>query len=281
MKGGYDKIVNWTAKPLLKDPDIIKMGQVVKNIKWGEQDDSVAVQSCNGTFTGDAVVVTVPLGCLRHNMINFSPPLPESIQHGINSFSYGALGKVFVEFSEVFWPKDNDQFVYYPSPLPAGTPIDESSILSYATVTSNCWIMSGTKELCIQVAEPLTQRIEVMDPTTLYAFFEPLFKLMRTEPYKDLPDLLNLETTHWTQDPLAGFGSYSVEKKGDNPEALVNALDEHRGSRLQFAGEHCIEVGNGCVHGAFETGDVAARNLLGVFGIEWDGLDTTARSVTP
>jgi polyamine oxidase len=281
MKGGYDKIVNWTAKPLLKDPNMIHLGEVVKNVIWGDSDSSTVVQTQNGTYAADAVIVTVPLGCLRRNTISFSPPIPASIQHGLNSFSYGALGKVFVEFSEVFWPKDNDQFMYYPSPIPAGAPIDESSILSYATVTSNLWIMSGSKELCIQVAEPLTQRIESMDHTKLYAFFEPLFKILRTEPYKDLPDLLNIETTHWTLDALAGFGSYSVEKVGDNSEILVNALDEHRNKRLQFAGEHCIEVGNGCVHGAFETGEIAARNLLGVFGKEWDGQDTTARSVSP
>ncbi|PMD27987.1 hypothetical protein NA56DRAFT_640705 [Hyaloscypha hepaticicola] len=281
MKGGYDKIVNWTAKPLLKDPNMIRLGEVVKNITWGDSDSSTVVQTQNGAYTADAVIVTVPLGCLRKNMISFSPPLPASIKHGIDNFSYGALGKVFVEFSEVFWPKDNDQFMYYPSPIPAGTPINETSILSYATVTSNLWIMSGSKELCIQVAEPLTQRIESMQPTELYAFFEPLFKILRTEPYKDLPDLLNIETTHWTQDPLAGFGSYSVEKVGDNSEILVNALDEHRNLRLQFAGEHCIQIGNGCVHGAFETGEIAARNLLGVFGREWDGQDTTARSVSP
>ncbi|KAH6710652.1 flavin-containing amine oxidase-like protein [Leptodontidium sp. MPI-SDFR-AT-0119] len=284
MKGGYDKIVNWTAEPLLKDPDMIKMGEVVTDINWGTTDNSIVVHSQKGTYTADAVIVTVPLGCLRRNMINFSPPMPPSIQEGITSFSYGALGKVFVEFSEVFWPKDNDQFIYYPSPLAPGTPIDETSILSYATVTSNLWIMSGTKELCIQIAEPLTQRIEAISPddtATLFAFFEPLFKLMRTEPYKDLPDLLNIETTHWTQDPLAGFGSYSVEKKGDDATVLVRALDEHSALRLQFAGEHCIETGNGCVHGAFETGEVAARNLLGVFGRDWDGLDTTARSVSP
>ncbi|OWP01168.1 flavin containing amine oxidase [Marssonina coronariae] len=282
LKGGYDKIVNWTAEPLLKDPNRIRMGEVVSDITWGATDGSVSVRSQKGTYTADAVLVTVPLGCLRRNMIAFSPPMPSSIQQGINAFSYGALGKVFLEFSEVFWPKDNDQFIYYPSPPAPGTPLDDSSILSYATVTSNLWIMSGTKELCIQIAEPLTQRIEAMsDAAALYAFFEPLFKLMRTEPYKDLPDLVNLETTHWTQDPLAGFGSYSVEKTGDDARLLINALDEHRGSRLQFAGEHCIKMGNGCVHGAFETGEVAARNLLGVFGMPWDGLDTTARSVSP
>ncbi|PQE11406.1 Flavin amine oxidase protein [Rutstroemia sp. NJR-2017a BVV2] len=286
MKGGYDKIVNWAARPLLKDPETIRLGEVVKNITWGHEDDSVIVESTNNnktsTFNADAIVVTVPLGVLRRNMINFSPALPSDIQEGIRRFSYGALGKVFVEFSEVFWPKDNDQFIYYPSPLPLDATVDESSILSYATVTSNCWIMSGTKELCIQIAEPLTQRVEAMTSTSeIYTFFEPLFKLLRTEPYKDLPDLLNLETTHWTQDPLAGFGSYSVEKAGDESELLIDALDNNRRSRLQFAGEHCTIVGNGCVHGAFETGEVAARNLLETLGVVYDGHDTTARSVSP
>ncbi|KAM3076128.1 carbohydrate-binding module 1 protein [Clarireedia jacksonii] len=129
MKGGYDKIVNWAAKPLLKDPETIRLGEVVKNITWGHEDDSVIVESTNSNktsfFNADAIVVTVPLGVLRRNMINFSPALPSDIQEGIRRFSYGALGKVFVEFSEVFWPKDNDQFIYYPSPLPRDATVDE------------------------------------------------------------------------------------------------------------------------------------------------------------
>ncbi|KAH8816365.1 flavin-containing amine oxidase-like protein [Xylogone sp. PMI_703] len=284
MKGGYDKIVEWTAKPLLRNPETIRLGEVVKDITWGSEDGSIVVHSTNdnkeNTYCADAIVVTVPLGVLRRSMITFNPPLPAAIQTGISNFSYGALGKVFVQFSDIFWPKDNDQFIYYPSPLPPDTPVDETSILSYATVTSNLWIMSGTKELCIQIAEPLTQRVEAMsDPEVLYAFFEPLFKLLRTEPYKDLPELLNIETTHWTQDPLAGFGSYSVEKTGDDSGFLMDALKQNRGSRLQFAGEHCTVVGNGCVHGAFETGEIAARNLLATLGVEYDGRDS--RSTSP
>lgn len=283
MKGGYDKIVEWTAKPLLQDPKTIRLGEVVKNIKWASEDDSIVVHSIKDdketTYTADAIVVTVPLGVLRRNMITFNPPLPSGIQSGINNFSYGALGKVFVQFSDIFWPKDNDQFIYYPSPLPPNTAIDESSILSYATVTSNLWIMSGTKELCIQISEPLTQRVEAMsDPKVLYAFFEPLFKLLRTEPYKDLPELLNIETTHWTQDCLAGFGSYSVEKTGDDCNLLMDALEQNRDSRLQFAGEHCTILGNGCVHGAFETGEIAARNLLSTLGVPYDGRDSRSGS---
>jgi polyamine oxidase len=280
MKGGYDKIVNWTAEPLLRNPETIRLGEVVKHIEWGLEDQSVTVHSTFKehdvhSYKADAVIVTVPLGVLRRNMISFHPDLPKPLQRGINSFSYGALGKVFVEFEEVFWSKDNDQFIYYPSPLADGIPVDESSILSYATVTSNLWIMSGTKELCIQIAEPLTQRIEsIASPADLYMFFEPLFKIFRTEPYKELPQLLNIETTHWTQDPLAGFGTYSVEKSGDESGIWMDALQENRGSRLQFAGEHCTEVGNGCVHGAFETGEIAAKNLLETLGVPYDGRDT-------
>lgn len=104
--------------------------------------------------------------------------------------------------------------MYYPTPplavedlysTSAGSDSSHSSevdsILNYATVTINLWIMTGSKELCVQVAEPLTQRIEAMtDKRALYKFFEPLFRLLRTEPYKALPRLLNIETTKWTQE---------------------------------------------------------------------------------
>ncbi|KHJ30735.1 putative amine oxidase [Erysiphe necator] len=278
LKGGYDRIVNWTAQPLLQDLDLIQMGQIVKEIKWGSP--KVSVISQNSTFTGDAVIVTVPLGCLRQNHILFTPPLPKSIQAGINAFSYGALGKIFVEFESVFWPEENDQFIFYPTPPSCTSPFDPDSILSYATVTSNLWIMSGIKALCVQISEPLTQRVELLPCAEVCAYLEPLFKLLRTDPNNDLPKYVNADVTHWTTDPLAGFGSYSIEKVGDESKLLLEALREHKSERLQFAGEHCIEIGNGCVHGAFETGEIAARNILeGVLGISWDGMETTVRNI--
>lgn len=78
--------------------------------------------------------------------------------------------------------------------------------------------------------------------------------------------------------PLAGFGSYSADKVGDEPELLMASLEKHKGSRLQFAGEHCTMVANGCVHGAFATGETAARNILKTFGIEYDGGDMVSIS---
>ncbi|KAJ5715162.1 uncharacterized protein N7483_012343 [Penicillium malachiteum] len=299
MKGGYDRIVDWTAEPLRDDPKIIRLNHLVEDVEWNEDGvEPMCVRYKNaetgitGSIQGDAVVMTCPLGVYHHKLINFNPPLPSDIQEGMTNWSYGALGKVFFEFTDVFWSKDNDQFIFYPSPSEedmdpmsgSGSSVGSTSsmasvkekdnILNYPTVTINLWIMTGGKELCVQVAEPLTQRIEAMkDPKQIYQFFEPLFKLLRTEPYKALPRLISVETTHWTQDPLAGYGSYSADKVGDEPDLFFDALNNHKGSPLQFAGEHCTLVANGCVHGAFKTGETAASNLLNRFGIPYDGHD--------
>ncbi|EXJ88389.1 hypothetical protein A1O1_05319 [Capronia coronata CBS 617.96] len=280
MKGGYDSIVDWAASTL-REPEIIRLGHVVTKIEWSDDHNPCVVHTAtedgeNPVFTADAVVCTLPLGVLKHNLVDFSPSLPKDLSLGIQKLGYGALGKIFVEFESVFWPKDNDQFIYYPEPTTDA--IDESSIFSYMTVTSNNWIMSGTKELSVQIVEPLTQRIEAMtSDQEIYAFFEPLFKLFRTEPYKKLPPVVNLETTHWTQDRFAGFGTYTADKTGDEPEIWMTAVDNNKGSTLQFAGEHCTRTGNGCVHGAFAAGETAAVNLLGVLGVPHNGGDLYSR----
>ncbi|KAJ5619294.1 hypothetical protein N7510_003278 [Penicillium lagena] len=298
MKGGYDRIVDWTAGPLLESPHALQLNHRVTRVAWSDNaqgQDAVRVEcedatGCCKTVTGDAVIVTVPLGALHHKLLTFDPPLPDDIQHGFSQLSYGALGKIFFEFSEVFWSKDNDQIIYYPSPpelnedgadflgssprSSSSRETPEDNILNYPTVTVNLMLVADRRELCVQIAEPLTQRIEAMtDPKKRYKFFEPLFKLIRTEPYKALPRLIKMECTQWTQDPLAGFGTYSCEKVGDNPHLIIAALENHRHSVLQFAGEHLTRVGQGCVHGAFATGEKAAKRLLEKFKVSFKGDD--------
>ncbi|KAI5464439.1 flavin-containing amine oxidoreductase [Mariannaea sp. PMI_226] len=276
LRGGYQKIVNWTAESVL---DTIQLRHHVQHVDWSEDGTSPAVVICQDPqggekrFTADAVIMTAPLGVLHHKLVSFSPQLPEDIRIGIDRFSYAALGKVFFEFSEVFWSKENDQFVSYPAPREEGEAAAPDNILAHPTVTVNTWLMSGNKELCVQVAEPLTQRVEAMTKDELFTFFKPLFDLLRTEPYKALPRLVSVECTQWTRDPLAGFGTYSADKVGDEAGLFTDALEAHKFSRLQFAGEHCTLVANGCVHGAFATGETAAINLLEAFGIPYDGGD--------
>lgn len=282
MKDGYDSIVNWTAQDMLKVSGCIRLHQVVKKIHWNDEPSSLVLVECATsedesqvqTVSGDAIIVATPLGTFHHNLISFDPPLPRDMQDGINNLSYGALGKIFFEFSEVFWSKNHDQFIYYPSPE---DPTDKTAnasealdtILNYSTVTVNLLLVADSKELCVQVVEPLTQKVEaITDKTELYEFFEPLFKLLRTEPYKALPKVTSIESTCWTQDAFAGFGTYTSEKVGDDPNILINAAQNRKSSKLQFAGEHLALAGSGCVHGAFATGEAAAKRILNTLAIE-------------
>lgn len=118
MKGGYDNIVKWTAESL--KPNTITLNHIVDRISWADaqtpcdsrQPCAVECHDIHGelsTFQGDAVISTLPLGVLRHGLVAFEPSLPDDLQHALTKFSYGALGKVFFEFADVFWSKDNDQ----------------------------------------------------------------------------------------------------------------------------------------------------------------------------
>ena len=49
-----------------------------------------------------------------------------------------------------------------------------------------------------------------MTEKEVYEFLSRFLKLLITEPYNDLPRLIGVETTNWTQDPDAGFGTYSA-----------------------------------------------------------------------
>ena len=47
--------------------------------------------------------------------------------------------------------------------------------------------MSGGKELCVQIADPLTQRIQdIEDSMEIYTFFKPLFKLYHSIAHASL-----------------------------------------------------------------------------------------------
>lgn len=51
---------------------------------------------CSSIFRADAVVLSVPLGVLKANVMTFHPPLPEWKTQAINNLGFGLLNKVGV-----------------------------------------------------------------------------------------------------------------------------------------------------------------------------------------
>lgn len=55
-------------------------------------------------FVADAVILTVPVGVLKANLIKFEPSLPEWKVDAISDLGVGNENKIALQFDTVFWP---------------------------------------------------------------------------------------------------------------------------------------------------------------------------------
>jgi spermine oxidase len=65
----------------------------------------VKVKCSDGTeYTADFVIVTLPLGVLKHNYKTlFTPVLPKIKKNAIEEISFGTVGKIYLEFESRWW----------------------------------------------------------------------------------------------------------------------------------------------------------------------------------
>lgn len=110
---------------------------------------------------------------------------------------------------------------------------------------------------------------------------DPLFDICKegdkNETSCRLPRPLHYLVTRWDSDPFS-MGSYSYVPVG----GTFSLIEEFRvpekmgtdGPILFFAGEHASDLGWQCVHGAYETGLIAAQGVLTAAGLMSSGLKT-------
>ncbi|MEM9670250.1 MAG: FAD-dependent oxidoreductase [Pseudomonadota bacterium] len=83
----------------------VRLSTPVRSIEYDQT--GVRVGFSEGELKGfDAVVVTLPLGVLKRNTVEFTPPLPRDKQTAIQRLGMGTLDKVYLQFEEVFWDAD-------------------------------------------------------------------------------------------------------------------------------------------------------------------------------
>lgn len=95
-----------------------------------------------------------------------------------------------------------------------------------------------------------------------------------------VPAPMEYIVTRWDTDPYS-LGSYSWLPCGAD-WAMIDALGkpEPNGDavpRLFFAGEHCSDLGWQCVHGAYETGIKAAKDILQLCNLSGDAKNSEKR----
>lgn len=242
------------------------------------------IHSTSGVYFADYVIVTVPQSVLAldeaHDYgITWSPPLPAPMRQAINDVHFGALGKVIMEFDEVFWPLSQDRMELIATKMP-GNP-DTPLPFEYPLLFVNQVPISGAKSLVCLVQSPLTDYLE-RNPHRAWEYMRPVLEHLvqpeqanPSEPAlrKGIPDPVNIIVTDWTLNPYTR-GLYTAVHVNDDPSGcLIHLSGEYdmcglgAGSKIRFAGEHTIADGAGCVHGAYQSGRRAAQWILQDMGL--------------
>lgn len=225
--------------------DKVVLNAPVAGINY-EGDEVVVTTESGAVYTADKTVVTVPIKILQSELISFTPELPQERKDAINAISMPDGIKVFVEFSEGFFPdillmdsiaQASGEKIYYNAGFKKES---NRHILGLFTVNepSSAFTNLETNEEII--AKVLAELDELYDGKA-------------SETY------INHVIQNWSKEPYIG-GSYThgADDFWTKQQLLKTPLNE----KIYFAGETFSNENWATVHGAAESGTEAAEEIL-------------------
>ncbi|KAH1196808.1 putative polyamine oxidase 4 [Glycine max] len=234
MVQGYDPVI----KVLAKDIDI-RLNHRVKKISSGYNKVMVTVED-GRNFVADAAIITVPIGILKANLIEFEPKLPDWKVSAISDLGVGNENKIALRFDKVFWP--NVELL--------GTVAPTSYTCGYFL---NLHKATGHPVLVYMVAGRFAYDIEKLSDEAAANFVMQQLKKMFPNASKPVQYLVS----RWGTDPNS-LGCYSYDLVG-KPTDVYDKLRAPLGN-LFFGGEAVSLDNQGSVHGAYSAGVMAAEN---------------------
>ncbi|XP_073156948.1 probable polyamine oxidase 4 [Henckelia pumila] len=233
MVQGYDPVV----KVLSRDIDI-RLNHRVKRIINGYNKVVVTIED-GRNFVADAAIITVPLGILKSNLIEFEPKLPEWKLSAIADLGIGNENKIALRFDHVFWPNVEFLGVVAPTSYSCGYFLN----LHKAT---------GHPVLVFMAAGALAFDLEKLSDEAA----ADLVMLQLKRMFPDATEPVQYLVSRWGTDPNT-LGCYSYDAVG-NSEDIYDRLRATVGN-LFFGGEAVSMDHQGSVHGAYSAGIMAAE----------------------
>lgn len=218
----------------------IKLNSKVKSIDQTKIENKVVIEVSNQTekYTADLVIVTVPLGVLKSDSINFIPQLSINKQIAIKKLGFETFEKVYVEFSEAFWENTTViEFINHTvSPISFAVNLNKIG----CNKNSLCFIIGGGEKYWPKYYSSSKEDKIKFVVDTLSAHY----------PNKTIK-VINLLSTDWHNDEFS-LGSYSSFVKQSN-SSMVKEFSSNEG-KLYFAGEHTNYERKETVRGAYLSG---------------------------
>jgi len=203
----------------------------------------------NGVYHyANAILVTVSVGVLKAEIIDFIPDLPASKVTAYTTIGMGRGLKISVRFSSQFW--DSKMF----NMLTEGP-------------SGNCWVpakyQTGTSDhviTCFSMGENAQALSDLASDTArinqVLSDLDEIYSGAATANY------VEGAVQDWTNDPYVR-GSYSYPAQGTYPggTSMREELAAQVGSTLYFAGEATHNTAPSTVPGALQSGDRASGEI--------------------
>lgn len=235
---GYDAIPNLLAQGLN-----IKLKHVVSKIEYGAT--SSIVKTDKGDFPAKFVIVTLPLGVLKRNKIEFSPALPSVKRDAISRLGMGYINKVALLFDRAFWDR-NLQYVGYAGEV-KGQYSYFLNVAKFAPVNMLMTFGFGNYGKVIENQNNAQVQADVMS-------------VLRKIYGNSIPEPQNILVSRWSSDPYA-HGAYSFSAVNSFQEDY-DRIAETVENKLFFAGEHTISKYRSTAHGAILSGIREAEKIM-------------------
>lgn len=241
--GGCSVLVDFLEKECRSAGVDLRTGAVVGSIDWSSND--VVVDASGQRHQAKQVVVTLPLGVLKSASVVFRGSFPDSKRRAIERLGIGTLNKVVMVFREQFW---EEEAAYFGCLGEANElPIDYWN-LEHVTDEPILAAIVGAKAA--------TKIESTSDADALRTVLQPLRRVFGREAGEPVA----MQVTRWASDPFSR-GAYSHVSPGSSYDDY-NVLAEPIANRVFFAGEATSEYYPSTLHGAYESGERAAKQVL-------------------
>lgn len=280
---GYDSLIKALAGQAESSGAKLHLNSIVRTINWAANEIEITCEGTNQqkSFRASKAIITLPLAVLQseeETMVRFVPDLPDSKRVAIDGLVMGNVVKINLLFRERFWEDikvwDEDAhpvsfrdagFFHCPeAPLPTWwtqLPIRAPMLVGWTggpnadRVIGGGFLRKGNRQK--QKAENSGNAI--VESVILDQSIISLARIFNLSEQQVRHQLVGSYTHDWTNDRFTR-GAYSyVPVDG---LAAQTALSQPVDNKIFFAGE-ATSVGHlGTVHGAIQSGQRAAQEIL-------------------
>jgi monoamine oxidase len=242
---GYGELVRAMEAKVLAAGGQILFEHAASRIDWKPK--HVVVHANDGTevrpLEAEALIVTLPLGVLQSDAVQFDPPLTEK-EVAIRAMAMGNVVRLNLQLRPGLWPDENEGFIHLAGEHFPTWWKHREIVTAWAGGPKACELAKCSSMEVIDIA------------------IKSLGGMFGVSAQDARPFIASAQFHDWGKDPFAR-GAYSYVPVGALEAQKTIARPLKR--TLFFAGEATAREGlQGTVHGAIESGIRAAREVLRV-----------------